>query len=128
MRRLRPVALALLLAVPEELPAGDGPDVVLYLVGDAGTKVPEAAVVLGPLAADAARDRARSVIAILGDNLYPAGLPPPAPRTARRWRRASRRSSPPRGPRGGPSSCLETTTGPPGRGTAGTRSGGRTTS
>ncbi len=77
MRRLRPVALALLLAVPEELPAGDGPDVVLYLVGDAGTKVPEAAVVLGPLAADAARDRARSVIAILGDNLYPAGLPPP---------------------------------------------------
>lgn len=76
MRRLPPVALAILLAVPEDLPAAEDPDVVLYLVGDAGTKVPEAALVLRPLAADAARDRARSVVAILGDNLYPAGLPP----------------------------------------------------
>jgi len=77
MGRLRPLALAAALVLPALLPAADGPDVVLYLVGDAGTKAAESSLVFRPLAAEAARDGPRSVVAILGDNLYPAGLPVP---------------------------------------------------
>jgi hypothetical protein len=77
MRRLRPLALAAVLLLPALLPAADGPDVVLYLVGDAGTKAAESSLVFRPLAAEAARDGGRSVVAILGDNIYPAGLPAP---------------------------------------------------
>ena len=77
MGRLRPLALATLLALPAPLPAPGGPDVVLYLVGDSGRKVAELSQVFTPLAAAAARDGERSVVAILGDNIYPAGLPAP---------------------------------------------------
>ncbi len=76
MRRLRVLLLGLLLAAPLEVWAADPPDVVLYLVGDAGRAVAESSVVFGPLAAAVARDGPRSVLAILGDNVYPAGLPP----------------------------------------------------
>jgi hypothetical protein len=50
---------------------------VLYLVGDAGTKVSASSVVLRPLALAASRDGASGAVAILGDNLYPSGLPAP---------------------------------------------------
>jgi len=77
MRRQLSFLLAAVLSLPALLSAGDGPDVVLYLVGDAGRKVSELSLVFTPLAADAARDGGRGVVAILGDNLYPAGLPAP---------------------------------------------------
>ncbi len=77
MGPLRPLALAAVLLLAAPLPAADGPDVVLYLVGDAGQRVSELSLVFAPLAAEAARDGGRSVVAILGDNVYPAGLPEP---------------------------------------------------
>lgn len=77
MGPLRPLTLAAALVLPAPLPAAEGPDVVLYLVGDAGTKAAESSLVFRPLAAEAAHDGGRSVVAILGDNLYPAGLPAP---------------------------------------------------
>lgn len=77
MEALRRLALAAALLLPAPLPAADGPDVVLYLVGDAGRKVAESSLVFRPLAAEAARDAPRSVVVILGDNVYPAGLPAP---------------------------------------------------
>jgi hypothetical protein len=73
---LRGSLLGLLLVASTHLWAADFPDVVLYLVGDAGTPAAESSQVFGPLGAAAARDGARSVVAILGDNVYPAGLPP----------------------------------------------------
>ncbi|HQR47532.1 MAG TPA: metallophosphoesterase [Thermoanaerobaculia bacterium] len=77
LRLLVPLVLAAVVALPGPLPAREGPDVVLYLVGDAGRSVPEISLVFPPLAAELTRDRERSVVAILGDNLYPAGLPAP---------------------------------------------------
>jgi hypothetical protein len=77
--RIRPARSALLLAallLPESALRAAGPDVVLYLVGDAGLNARESAVVFRPLAEEAARDGDRSLVAILGDNIYPAGLPP----------------------------------------------------
>lgn len=75
MSRLRGVLLGLLLSFPP-LRASDLTDVVLYLVGDAGWRAAESSLVFRPLGAAAARDGARSVVAILGDNVYPAGIPP----------------------------------------------------
>lgn len=75
MKRLGRAALALLLLGSPPLRAADAPDVVLYLVGDAGRPAAESALVFQPLSAAAARDAPRSVVAILGDNVYPAGLP-----------------------------------------------------
>ena len=77
MGRLTPLALLLLLALRAPLPAADDPDIVLYLTGDAGREVPRISLAFIPLAAQAASDGGRSVVAILGDNLYPAGLPVP---------------------------------------------------
>jgi hypothetical protein len=76
MRPLRPLAFSVLLSFPA-LRAADGLDVVLYLVGDAGRTLPAISQTLRPLAAAAAGDGARCTVALLGDNLYPAGLPPP---------------------------------------------------
>jgi hypothetical protein len=76
MERLGRAVLFLLLVGPASLRAADLPDVVLYVVGDAGTPVAQSSLVFRPLGAAAARDGARSVVAILGDNVYPAGIPP----------------------------------------------------
>ena len=77
MRGFRAPATAILLAFTGFLFAEEPPDVVLYLVGDAGRSVPRISLAFTPLAAQAARDGGRSVVAILGDNVYPAGLPAP---------------------------------------------------
>ena len=77
MGRLTLLALAGLLALRAPLPAADDPDVVLYLTGDAGREVYRISLAFTPLAAQVARDGGRSVVAILGDNVYPAGLPAP---------------------------------------------------
>ena len=47
----------------------------VYLIGDAGAPAPGDAV-LEALAGEVAADPARSVVVFLGDNIYPAGLPP----------------------------------------------------
>jgi len=48
----------------------------LYLVGDAGAPSPGDPVLKALAAQIAAGDPGRSVVAFLGDNIYPAGLPP----------------------------------------------------
>lgn len=70
-----PLLVVALLAAAAPVRAAE-PLAVLYLVGDAGVKASESALVFDPLAAAAAKDGGRSVVAILGDNIYPAGLPP----------------------------------------------------
>ncbi|HQR68196.1 MAG TPA: hypothetical protein PLB02_12470, partial [Thermoanaerobaculia bacterium] len=57
LRLLVPLVLAAVVALPGPLPAREGPDVVLYLVGDAGRSVPEISLVFPPLAAELTRDR-----------------------------------------------------------------------
>ena len=47
----------------------------LYLIGDAGAPAPRDPV-FKALAGQIAGDPARSVVVFLGDNIYPAGLPP----------------------------------------------------
>jgi hypothetical protein len=60
-------------AAPPAPPLADV-EATLYLIGDAG--VPAASdPVLAELGKQAARDPARSLIAFLGDNIYPRGLP-----------------------------------------------------
>jgi hypothetical protein len=76
MRPLRPLALSLLLILPT-LRAADAPDVVLYLVGDAGRAVVASGPTLRSLSDAAGGDAGRSTVAFLGDNVYPAGLPSP---------------------------------------------------
>lgn len=62
-------------------PAADPPaplpavETRLYLIGDAGAPAPGDPVFKG-LAAQIAGDPARSLVVFLGDNIYPAGLPP----------------------------------------------------
>jgi hypothetical protein len=50
-------------------------ELVLYLVGDAGSPAPGFEPVLAAVARDAARVPDRSVVLFLGDNVYPRGLP-----------------------------------------------------
>ncbi len=47
----------------------------LFLVGDAGNPAPRGEPVLTALARELARDPAHSLVAFLGDNVYPRGLP-----------------------------------------------------
>ncbi len=77
MRRPSRLAPLLLAALAAPLRASEAPDVVLYLVGDAGRAVAACGPTLRRLGEAAARDAPRSIVAALGDNVYPAGLPPP---------------------------------------------------
>lgn len=74
-------ALACLYGCATPAPADDPPaplpavETRLYLIGDAGAPAPGDPV-LKALEAQVAADPTASVVAFLGDNIYPAGLPP----------------------------------------------------
>jgi hypothetical protein len=75
------VAIAVHQACATPAPAADPPpplpavETRLYLIGDAGAPAPGDPV-FKALAGQLAVDPARSVVVFLGDNIYPAGLPP----------------------------------------------------
>ncbi len=86
MRRSAPVGsglLALVLAgpaAPAQTPGRSEPDAIaltLFLIGDAGQPAKRGEPVLISLRRELALAGARAAVAFLGDNLYPAGLPPP---------------------------------------------------
>lgn len=78
------VSLAFGCGSTSQASAGAGPapadeiDTTLLLVGDAGVPSTKGEPVLDALAREASRNPHQAVIAFLGDNIYPAGLPPPA--------------------------------------------------
>lgn len=76
-------------AAPTEL-APPATDIVsrVYLVGDAGAPDPDGEPVLAALRADLAAVEAPAVVVFMGDNIYPAGLPPAtaSDRAVAEWR------------------------------------------
>jgi hypothetical protein len=65
---------------PTSLPPAPDPAAVaetLFLIGDAGDPAPGGEPVLIALRRQLERSSARATVVFLGDNLYPAGLPPP---------------------------------------------------
>lgn len=58
------------------VPGAIDTEITVFLVGDAGEPDPRFEPVLAALSADIAANGARTLVAFLGDNIYPAGLPP----------------------------------------------------
>ncbi len=65
-----------LVTPPAPAPASDSIDVTVFLVGDAGKPNLSGDLVLLAAAAAVGEQPDRSVVVFLGDNVYPAGLPP----------------------------------------------------
>ena len=71
------VACAVAAATPRApaRPATTDIETTLFLVGDAGAPAARFEPVLAALAADIARNEAPAIVAFLGDNVYPSGMP-----------------------------------------------------
>jgi hypothetical protein len=91
---LAPLILPLLAADPSQqaastlpVPSHDEVALSLFLVGDAGKPAEPEEPVLASLRRDLALAGGRAIVAFLGDNLYPAGLPAPGHRDRRELER-----------------------------------------